>query len=157
MESARCATAGDLPILAELWQAAVAELGRHRGGALLVGGLGPEASPPASLGRPDRLTALGCFDDAAVGFATAHLASHPDALMAVVDAIYVEPGFRGVGVGEALAELVVSWAGRNGCSGVDATALPGDRQAKAFFEDIGFVTRALVMHRAIEPAGGHDR
>ena len=35
-------------------------------------------------------------------------------------------------------------------SGVDATALPGHRQAKNFFERAGFTARLLVMHHAVD-------
>jgi hypothetical protein len=39
-----------------------------------------------------------------------------------------------------------------GCSGVDATALPGNRATKNFFEESGFTARLLVMHHRLDKA-----
>ena len=70
--------------------------------------------------------------------------------------LFVEPEARGVGVGEAMMDVVIGWGERVGCYGIDAPALPGARDAKAFFETMGLVTRALVMHRPITPYGRAD-
>ena len=35
-------------------------------------------------------------------------------------------------------------------AGVDATALPGDRLTKNFFESNGFTARLLIMHRRLD-------
>ena len=67
-----------------------------------------------------------------------------------MNVIFVEPAARGVGVGESMLGVVVSWALDHGCSGFDAPALPGNRAAKSFFERMGFQSRLLVMHRSIE-------
>ena len=67
----------------------------------------------------------------------------------VLDACYVEPEARGVGMGRLLMEAAVAWLEEPGCAGVDGTALPGDRQAKNFFESAGFKARMLTMHRAL--------
>ena len=47
---------------------------------------------------------------------------------------------------EAVIESLRSWCRDAGCFGVDALALPGNRQAKNFFEAHGFVARSLTMH-----------
>jgi GNAT superfamily N-acetyltransferase len=65
----------------------------------------------------------------------------------VIEEIYVQPEARAVGVGELLVERLVAFCVEAGCSGVDAAALPGHRQAKNFFERAGFTARLLVMHR----------
>jgi GNAT superfamily N-acetyltransferase len=67
----------------------------------------------------------------------------------LIEVLYVEPGARGVGVGEAIVSVLVEHFEAFGCVGVDAQALPGSREAKAFFETHGFVTRALVMHHPV--------
>jgi hypothetical protein len=36
-----------------------------------------------------------------------------------------------------------------GCVGIDALALPGNRQTKNFFESFGFTARAIVVHRRL--------
>jgi hypothetical protein len=46
-----------------------------------------------------------------------------------------------------MMDAVVAWARQHGCRGVDALALPGQRDTKNFFESHGLVARALVVHR----------
>jgi GNAT superfamily N-acetyltransferase len=137
---------------------AVAELDGQRGGALLAGSLvtpGPlEDALQAVIADGDQLLVLGTTDDAEVGFAAAHCDRMRREPIGVVDMIFVEPSARQVGVGEAMLDLLVTWAQARGCHGVDAPALPGNRAAKAFFEEHGFVARLLVMHHPIGPPTG---
>jgi GNAT superfamily N-acetyltransferase len=155
MEWARLASPADAAELARLWDAVVAEVSAERGGPQLVGTMrrSEPSPPPAGLGScgddPDRLVLVGLIDDAVVGFATGVIGGRPEAPTAVIEALYVEADARGVGVGEALMDAVVSWAEAAGCVGVDAPALPGSRAAKAFLEEAGFVTRLLTLHRPL--------
>ena len=68
----------------------------------------------------------------------------------------MEPEGREVGVGETLVGAVLAWCREHGCEGVDATALPGHRAAKNFFEEQGFVARSLTMYRGLPAAGDED-
>ena len=68
----------------------------------------------------------------------------------VLDACYVEPGARGVGLGRLLLDAAVVLAGGPRVRGVDGIALPGDRGAKNFYESAGFKARLLTMHRQID-------
>jgi 8-oxo-dGTP diphosphatase len=149
MESARLAGPGDHERLAALWAEARAEAEIHRGGIVLMAMLAADAAPERALGDPTRFVAVGRIDDVVVGFVTAHLAEQPRPPLAVIDILYVEPPAREIGVGEALTDGVIAWATDHGCRGVDAAALPGHRRAKAFFEDNGFIARALTMHRPL--------
>lgn len=36
-----------------------------------------------------------------------------------------------------------------GCLGIDALALPGNRETKNFFEASGLTARAIVVHRSL--------
>ena len=67
-----------------------------------------------------------------------------------VTELFVEPEAREVGVGETLVGALLEWCRAHRCFGVDATALPGHRAAKNFFEEQGFVSRSLTMHRRLE-------
>ena len=60
-----------------------------------------------------------------------------EASLGIIDACYVEPEARGVGVGRALIDSLVAWFTASGCRGVDVTALPGDRETKNFLEGLG--------------------
>jgi GNAT superfamily N-acetyltransferase len=158
MEAVRAATAGDLDRLGELAHEFVQGLVTQRGGSLLVGTVG-DRPDPAGLARrladlvddPGHLVLVGAVDRAVCGFALAHLGvSHAEGTIGVLEGCYVEPAARGVGVGRLLLDTVVAWLGEQGCSGVDGTALPGDREAKNFFEAAGFKARVLTMHRNLD-------
>ena len=93
---------------------------------------------------------MGLYDDVIVGFAACSLASLEDGRrLTVLDELFVEPDARSVGVGEALVDTVTAWATERGSVGIDATALPGDRSSKNFYETMGFTARLLVMHRPV--------
>jgi len=161
VEQARVATAADIPTLRDLWEMAVADLDGQRGGSLLAGTLVSAEPVEVTLARvladADRLLVLGSTEGVEVGFAAVRCDRTRRDPIGVVDAVFVEPSARLVGVGEAILELVVSWCAERGCYGVDAPALPGSRPAKAFFEDHGFVARLLVMHHPLPqaPAAEH--
>lgn len=161
MESARTATAADLPRLAELAEAAIDELAPTRGGAIwALQSARPrplERSLRSVLDDPDQILLAGEVDGTTIGYAAARLTTLQDgSRLAVIDDIYVEPDARGVGVGEALMDAVVAWATERGCVGIDSLALPGNRATKNFFETFGLVARAIVVHRPLGPAGGGD-
>jgi GNAT superfamily N-acetyltransferase len=73
---------------------------------------------------------VGTYDDVIVGFGTARVEVLRDgSRLGVVDEIYVEPEARAVGVGETIVDRLVAFCRDAGCAGVDATALPGHREA----------------------------
>lgn len=155
MEAARRATGDDVVRLAELAAALRAELEPMRGGDLWAATRAPV--PPltehfaARLDAPDTLTLVGTIDAVVVGYASARVQALRDGRrLAVVDEVFVEPDARAVGVGECLLDAVVAWAAEQQCHGVDASALPGHRTAKNFFEAHGFTARLLVMHHDID-------
>ena len=157
MEAVRPATAGDLERLGELAGLARKELSIGRGGDLFVrreGGRPPGALADA-LDDADHSVWVGTFSDALVGYGVAHVepASPLDPggeLLGVVDDLYVEPDARGVGVGEVLIDALIDWMLGRGCRGIDATALPGNRETKNFYERAGFTARLLIMHRRFD-------
>jgi GNAT superfamily N-acetyltransferase len=69
--------------------------------------------------------------------------------LGVVQELFVSPHARRAGVGRAVAASLMSWCRSQGCTGVDASALPGSRAVKSFFEANGFTARLLVMHRPL--------
>lgn len=162
METARRATEADIPALTSLWRLAVADTELRRGGAaLLTDGHRPEPLSEELLGDlddSDRLLVAGCIDAEVVGVGAARTRRiGPGPLTGVVELLFVDPEARAVGVGEAIMDVVTEWCHAAGCTGIDAPALPGSRQAKAFFETSGFVTRLLIMHRPLGTTGGVTR
>ncbi len=152
----RPARPDDTTRLAELLDELVAEVDGERGGAELVADhldLVREAvlrSLESEQVGPERRVVVAVAEGAMVGVATARHRPGGHGGRGLVECCYVEPGARGVGVGEALLEDVVGWLGRIGCDGADGLALPGRRDAKSLYEANGFKARLLVMHRPLD-------
>jgi GNAT superfamily N-acetyltransferase len=154
MEAARPATADDIVRILELTRALRAELADQRGGDLWWRTHEPvehhEPGLRALLDYDDDCLLVGTLDDQVIGYAITRRHRLPDgAHLAVIGELFVEPGAREVAVGESLVGQVLAWAEARGCLGVDATALPGNRAAKNFFETHGFTARSLTMHRSL--------
>jgi GNAT superfamily N-acetyltransferase len=155
VEGVRPATEDDLARLAELARAAIAELTPMKGGAVWAARearVEPvEDSLKASLADEVTRVVVGTIDDFPVGYAAVRVEVLNDASrLGVVDDIFVEEGARQVGVGEAMMADLVAWCEEQGCTGMDAMALPGHRSAKNFFEESGFTARKLVMHHRLD-------
>jgi GNAT superfamily N-acetyltransferase len=156
-EGARRAHPDDLPRLAELCRMALAQLTAERGGALLAEQRGRAEPVEQQLARTledaDRSAWVGTIDDVVVGYATGRTETLSGGRsLGVVETLFVEPGARGVGVGEAVLDALLDWFDDRGCAEVDTMALPGDRSTKNFLESTGFTARLIVMHRQCRPA-----
>ena len=157
MEGARPAEPQDATRCAELCRQALDALQRQRGGPLFTRGeSGTVVETLLGAGGLDRLLAdgrrrvvVGTIDGEVVGLAVGRIEDVGETVIGALDACYVEPDARGVGVGRALVDDLVSWFAASGCRGVDATALPGDRTTKNFYEAAGFKARLITMHRAL--------
>lgn len=153
--AARPAADADLPRLVELIEAAIDELRPSRGGALFArrearADVSMEGLAPYVAGG-EAAAYVGTIDGVPVGVATVRVDGLRDGgRLAVVDELFVESEARGVGVGEALMDAVVDFAEAHRCLGIDAVVLPGNREAKNFFETFGLTARAIVVHRSLE-------
>lgn len=159
MEAMRRATPVDLPRVVELARALRDELGTERGGAWWV--RSEALAEPLSESLAEYLGSgcellLGTYDEFAVGYAAVKYLGEGQAHgLAQITEIYVEAQARQVGVGEALIAEIVTEATQRGCRGIDATALPGTRATKNFFETMGFTARLLVMHKGLDGQPRH--
>jgi ribosomal protein S18 acetylase RimI-like enzyme len=163
VEGARLATEADLGEIADLARRAVAELAQGRGGDLWRRREARQEPLEAEIaaaidhdvgGHPG-IVVVGTVVDAVVGYGVVHLDELADGgRLAVVDDVYVHHEARGIGVGEAMMDEMVGFARREGCVGIDALVLPGDRHSKNFFETFGLTARAIIVHRSLteEPA-----
>ena len=107
---------------------------------------GSEASPRAWLGG---------IEGVEVGYLLAAIVVLPSGdPLGVVEGIYVDPDTRGCGIGELMMSVALDWFRSHGCVGVEATALPGDRATKNFFEEHGLKARLLTVYR---PLGENPR
>ena len=166
----RGAVPADAGRLAELYEAAVAELAPMRGGRILVGLRARSAPVQSFLDQFDdstRLLVVGLLGNEVVGYGSCHTyevavpiapsagsssfsaPGPPPERVGAIDELYVSPEARRHGVGRAVAALVLEWCRAQRCTGVDASALPGSRAVKSFFESERFTARVLVMHRRL--------
>jgi GNAT superfamily N-acetyltransferase len=157
-ESAREAGADDIERIVELGVLLRAELAVERGGELWQTAdaslLGTD-EVRAWLDDPGARVVVGTIDDVILGYCVVRAVALRDGTrLGVIDELFVERDAREVGVGEELIDDVTAWCTELGCRGIDATALPGQRATKNFFEGGGFVTRRLTMHRSLRQAGG---
>lgn len=154
MEGARPADRDDLDRVVELAEGAATSLAALRGGSVWIR---REARPEprraafeAALADAGNLLVVGTIESAVVGYGAVQAEQlHDGEVLAVVTDVYVEPDARGVGVGEAIMEMLLRWAEERGCIGVDSLALPGDRATKNFFESSGLVARAIIVHKPL--------
>jgi ribosomal protein S18 acetylase RimI-like enzyme len=152
VEASRRADAADLGRIVGLATAMRAELRAMKGGEVWLAREAwaepLEDSYAALLARDDACVVVGTIDGVVLGFGaviveTLRSGSH----LGVVSDLYVEPGARSVGIGEAMAGDLLTFCAARDCVGVDAFALPGARATKNFFEEQHFTARALLMHR----------
>ncbi len=146
---ARRATAADAADLATLDAAARTGAAAQRGGMLF---LQRDRHPfeGAALTDPDAFVVVGGLDDVVLGAAVAMVERLDDGTrLGLLHGLYVDPGAREVGIGEAMMDLVLDWCREQRLAGIDALALPGDRATKNFFERFGLTARAIVVHRAL--------
>jgi GNAT superfamily N-acetyltransferase len=162
VEAVRRATPEDLDELVRLATMARDEMGEERGGPMWQLLHGRPDPLPSTLTADLNEAAddhgavfLGTYDGAPGGYAAAHREALPDGTaIAVVSDVYVEPGFRGVGLGGALMDELLSWARAHDCRGIDALALPGMRESKNFFERFGLTARAILVHKNLRSNSG---
>jgi GNAT superfamily N-acetyltransferase len=149
VELARRAQATDRQACTRLVSQALVAAAAMRGGDALVS----TRSPVTLLERWNRddgtsTCLVGEFEGAVVGVAAATRQGAPP--RGLVECCYVEPGARGVGVGSALLEAAISWCRAQGCTELDALALPGDRTTKQRLEGAGFTARLLTLSRRLD-------
>ena len=156
MEAARTATDADRAQVIELAERGRAELAPTRGGALWSRREARphpvDASVDHDLADPDTEVVVGTIDDHVFGYGVVRAEVLRDGgVLGVVTDLYVQPEARGVAVGEVMMDHVIEWCTARGCIGVDALALPGNRETKNFFERFGLTARAIVVHRSLLP------
>jgi GNAT superfamily N-acetyltransferase len=154
MEAARRAEPSDVEVLCALAAEARAGLVDQRGGPQRLLELrAPEDDGnafPALVADPTALVLVGSWDHLPGAYVVARRVERRDGTaVARVDELYVQPAVRELGVAEAMMDLVLAWAGEQGCAAVEAVALPGDRLTKNFFERFGLTARAIVVARSL--------
>jgi GNAT superfamily N-acetyltransferase len=147
----RPATPEDDVLLGRLREQAFADLGPARGGAMYLERHAAELPAlRADWSNATRRVWLGGIENIPVGYLLAATVPLPSgAVVGVIEAIYVDRGARACGIGEAMMAVGLDWFRSQGCVGVEATALPGQRATKNFFEEHGLKARLLTVYRSL--------
>jgi GNAT superfamily N-acetyltransferase len=152
--TARPADRSDVSIVVELAASAIDELTPHRGGGIwsrLDARTEPlDSGIEAALDSDTDEVVVGMIDDTVVGYGAVTLRPlHDGSTLGDLTDLYVMPGAREVGIGEAMMDEILVWCRARGCVGIDSIAVPGDRATKNFFETFGLVARAIRVHRPL--------
>ena len=138
----RLAVSGDEDIIVELDSALRASVAGQRGGA---GWLAEHPGISTIISHCQILVAT--IEGAVVGFLASRTSSDARGTVTTVDRVFVHPSTRELGCGDALLAECIAQASRAGCSVVDATALPGDRETKNLYERAGVTARSITLSR----------
>lgn len=145
------------PELERLRLRAEAWLSERRGGPELIEDLSERSGAMGASGTAGdaiTLTYLARLGQSPAGFLTA--TSSPQGGRARLDALFVCPELRSIGIGHELLRHLLEELRRRGCDRLDGFALPGDRATKNFFESHAMVTRALVLSTRLDDGGSGD-
>lgn len=146
MERARPAQASDAAACRSLLAVVLESAQAMRGGPALIGHQTAQTLLER-WHRPQSALWVGEYEGAVVGLLGATV--DVSARRARIECCYVEEAARGVGVGTALMHEAVAWSEAQGCTEVDALALPGDRHTKQRLEAAGFTARLLTLSRRL--------
>ena len=130
MDGARSATIEDLAAVASLARAARGELAVQRGDAVWEAQMGRPDPVEAALAAAiepaaERCSVVGTVDDVVVGYGMSSIEVLGDgSRLAVVTDLYVDPQARGIGIGEAMMDLLVDLVHGQGIAAVVTTHDP---------------------------------
>jgi GNAT superfamily N-acetyltransferase len=113
----------------------------QRGGAALLAEQPAVGDWRAAIEDHSRWIGVGELDGFVVGYI--EMVSRGD--IADVRQIYVEEGARELGFGDEMLEAARGEAQRRGCSVLEGTALPGDRETKNLYERAGMTARKITV------------
>lgn len=153
--STRNAVEADIEFLVEATESGRAAIVGVRGGDVELMLTAPSTTFADRYGQAiavdSQSVVIGEVEGVSVGFARVEAKSTPQgATICHVHELFVFPDARGVGVGAMLLAEIMRFGRSHGCTGIDARALPGDRNTKNFFESFGLVARSLAVHTTLD-------
>lgn len=136
--------AGELDRLQTLARAAIVLV---RGGALRLAECTPVTDWASLIDDQDAAVFVGSLLDASVSYMVVHLSRNAD--RGIITQAFVEPEGRELGLGDTMLEHALEVVRAAGLSGIEATALPGDRETKNMYERGGLTARKLTVYKSL--------
>ena len=133
--------AADALALAELEAEARAATEPMRGGAAHLAETPPVGDWGTLLGDPHRPVWVALIDGVPVGYLELAVVGQT----ARVRQVWVHPEARELGFGDELLAHALDAARSLGCTVLEGTALPGDRDTKNLYERAGITARKIVL------------
>ncbi len=142
----RSARGDDAMAIAELEREAQIEIAQFRGHERLleVSQIG-EKQWPAILATRNSIVMVAVSTEIVVAYAKADFDA--TGTHCTVTQIFVDRHARQLGIGATLVNEIARLAKANGCTTLDAVALPGDRKMKNLYERIGMPARLLIASK----------
>ncbi len=96
---------------------------------------------------PNHVVLVGTLDDVVVAMLAMFLSREKD--RGLISHVYVEAEGRELGLGDTMVEHAIAAVRAAELSGIEAVALPGDRETKNLFERAGLTARRLTVYKAL--------
>lgn len=139
-ESVRPLEPHDIDVVSALEAEARVAMAQQRGGPQRLAET-PPADWSAALGR----AFVGTIDGVVVGYLELEVHGH----VADVRQVYVHPEARELGLGDGMLAAAMEAARAAGCTVIEGTALPGDRDTKNLYERAGVVARKITVSKPL--------
>jgi ribosomal protein S18 acetylase RimI-like enzyme len=143
----RLATADDIEALDWLQDLARAGLVDVRGGALRLRECEPIRDWRSAIDGPDIVVLVGILLDIVLSYMVMVL--RPDIDRGVITHAFVEEGARELGLGDTMVEHAIVAVRAAQLGGIEAVALPGDRDTKNLYERAGLTARKITVYKAL--------
>ncbi len=143
----RVAVVFDCAELARLESLARGGIADVRGGALRLQECQQVDDWAALVDDPDSRVFVGEIDAVVVAYAVLRLDAQRD--RGIISHAYVEIEARELGFGDTMIEFAIAAVRGAGLTGIEATALPGDRDTKNLFERAGLTARKLTVYKSL--------
>jgi GNAT superfamily N-acetyltransferase len=143
----RRATPRDADELNRLQTLARIALQPVRGGVLRLAECEPVGDWQSITADPTCAVFVGTLLDSVVSYLVLELSVRKN--RGIVTHAYVEPGARELGLGDGMLASAIEVVRAAGLGGIEAVALPGDRETKNMYERAGLTARKLTVYKAL--------
>jgi ribosomal protein S18 acetylase RimI-like enzyme len=120
-----------------------------RGGQLRLRECDEITDWPSLFADANTFVLVGTLLDVVLGYMV--LLIRADLDRGVITHAFVEEGARELGLGDTMVEHAIAHVRDAQLSGIEAVALPGDRETKNLFERAGLTARKITVYKSLVP------